>query len=122
MATVIAKQTRNAGTYRTAPRDIDLLPDGTITATAIMDAADLADTNLLITLGVEANDTPGATAAAPGWYVLVSNGWQGGRPARDGQFYPPSVNFSTSVLTARRLRGLVMLSQRISVGLDVTVS
>ena len=122
MTILIPKQNRNAGVYRAAPRDSDLLPNGTILATALMDAADIADPALLITMGVEANDTPGAGANDPGWYILTAVEWRGGTPSRDGLFHPPSAGYSTDTLTAQRLRPLAMISKRISVGLDVTVS
>lgn len=123
MTVIIPQQNRNAGTYRTNPKAIDVLPNGQVTLTAIMDAADQADTSLLMTLGMEGNEQAGAAANDPNWFVVVATTWQGGLSAKTGlPLDPPSVSWSSSVVSAQTVRGLAMISKRINVGLDEVVA
>jgi hypothetical protein len=121
MATVLPQQNRNAGTYRSAPQAGASLPSGIIRARGLLAAADLQDATLAVTMGVEANDTPGAAAGAAGWYVLSASDWHGGAPTHDGTFPPPTAEAPTDNLPPT-VRGFMTINQRVSIGVDLTVS
>jgi hypothetical protein len=121
MTVVLAQQQRNAGTYRSAPQAGSSVPAGIIQATGILGAADLQDATLLVTMGIEYNDTPNAAANAPGWLVLTSSDWHGGSQTRDGSFPPPTANAPTDNLPPT-VRGFMTINKRANIGVEVTTS
>lgn len=122
MAVVLPQQQRNAGTYRSTPQATGPSLGGTVTATGILSLADRQDATLQVTLGVEVNDTPGAGANDPGWYVFSSSSWEGGHAGRDGvTFPPPLASCDGSTVAAPTARAFVTISRRVALGIDVVL-
>jgi len=92
-------------------------PDTRYITTAILDAADLADASLTITMTIE-----GGPAVTGPWSLMASGGWRGGIRNRAGQNVPPSVSYSTSGTQPAFFRVTANLPRTVNIGLDVATA
>jgi hypothetical protein len=108
------------GTFISNSASSSILPDQPVTVTMQLEPADLADTSLSIRMAIEVNDDPNGTGP---WYVLVGSVWTGGIPdARNpGQFLPPKLSYTSSVVSAARVRGVLDTNKRIRASMDYTL-
>lgn len=117
MTTVIAKQTRNAGTYTSGSVAVPPTVTG-VAITGLLSAADLADTTLQVRVAIEASYDVNALT----WIPFLSGIWVGGTKDRAGNFVPPFMSYSSSSPWPLWARGVLDMNQRISAGLDVTIT
>jgi hypothetical protein len=119
MPNLFSRKFYDPGTTTSASAAATILPSQPVTVTMQLDAADLADTSLSIRLAVEANDDPNGNGP---WYALISSIWNGGTPSHLGGFASPLLSYSSSVISAARVRGVIDTNKRIRASMDYTVS
>jgi hypothetical protein len=116
MATILAQQSRAAGTYS----GILTVPGGAVTVSAamLMTAAIAGTAANQATITVEGEWTAGL------WEPIFGpNDWTGGGVNRAGQPVIPSFTYSTSAREMPgRMRGTVTTNRTYSWGLDVTIT
>jgi hypothetical protein len=119
MPNLFTRRFYDPGTFTSASAPASIVPNQPVRVTMQLDAGDLADTELTIRMALEANDSPSGSGP---WYTLVSSVWHGGTPSHLGGFVSPSLGYSSSVINAARVRGVLDTNKRIRASMDYTVS
>ena len=117
---VLNSQNRQAGRTNTSSADITALPWTNLSARVLLQSADLGDTTLTLTLGIEGSDDDAT------WTLRAETNWRGG-PQVVNRFgatisVEPTISWGADQNRPTHLRGYVITSRTLRYGVEVTVT
>ena len=117
---VLNSQNRQAGRTNTSSADITALPWTNLSARVLLQSADLGDTTLTLTLGIEGSDDDAT------WTLRAETNWRGGPQVvnRLGATISvePTISWGADQNRPTHLRGYVITSRTLRYGVEVTVT